>query len=117
LLLAGKLAARTGAKLITETFCARHQRGAGRVPVDRLPYFGEQAAEHLASFKHIVFVGTRPPVSFFAYPEKPSWLSPGRGNLVQVADAKIDVFDALTRLVTGLDAADEEVTLQPKVSL
>ena len=114
LLLAGKIAARTGAKLITETFCARHQRGAGRVPVDRLPYFGEQAAEHLASFKHIVFVGTRPPVSFFAYPEKPSWLSPEGANLVQVADAKIDVLDALTRLVTGLDAADEAVTLQPR---
>ena len=44
---AGRIAAATGARLICETFPTRLQRGAGRIAVERLPYFGEQAAESL----------------------------------------------------------------------
>lgn len=60
---AGRIAAKTGARLICETFPARLQRGAGRVPVERLPYFGEQGEEYLKDFKAIVFCGAEPPVS------------------------------------------------------
>jgi acetolactate synthase-1/2/3 large subunit len=111
---AGRIAAATGARLVTETFCARHQRGAGRVPVERLPYFGEQAAEALQNATQMVVVGSKPPVSFFAYPGKPSWLTPEGANLVALADPTIDALDTLTRLADALDAPAEPAQLQPR---
>ncbi|EHP41439.1 hypothetical protein OR16_19770 [Cupriavidus basilensis OR16] len=39
---AGRIAAKTGARLLCDTFAPRLQRGAERVPVERLPYFAEQ---------------------------------------------------------------------------
>ena len=114
LLQAGRIAAATGARLITETFCARHQRGAGRVSVERLPYFGEQAAEALQNTAQMVVVGSKPPVSFFAYPGKPSWLTPEGANLVELADPTVDALDALTRLADALDAPQAPAQLQPR---
>ena len=68
---AGRIAAATGARLISETFCARMQRGAGRVPVERLPYFGEQAAEFLQDINTLVVVGSKAPVTFLPIPISP----------------------------------------------
>jgi acetolactate synthase I/II/III large subunit len=113
---AGRIAATTNATLICETFTARFQRGAGRVPVERLPYFAEEATEVLKNYKALVFVGTKPPVSFFAYPEKPSWLSPGDAELVRLADPDVDALDALTRLADALNAPEEPVRLQPELT-
>lgn len=110
---AGRIAAATGARLVCETFTARLQRGAGRVPVERLPYFGEMAADFLKDATQIVFVGTKPPVSFFAYPGKPSWLSPEQAELVQLADPRVDALDSLTRLANALAAPAEPAHLQP----
>ena len=93
--LAGKIAAKTGARILCEFFAARLQRGAGRVPVERIPYFGELAQKFLKDFKSIVFVGSEPPVSFFAYPGKKGWLSPDNANLVRLADPRTDAFNAL----------------------
>ncbi len=110
---AGRVAAAAGARLICETFPARLQRGEGRVAVERLPYFGEVAAEHLADFSAIVFCGCEPPVSFFAYPGKPSWLSPENAKLERLATAEQDALDALTRLADSLGAPAEPALRQP----
>ena len=112
LLFAGKIAAATGAKLIGETFSARLQRGAGRVPLERLPYPGEQAADLLKDFKTIVFCGCEPPVSFFAYPGKPGWLSPEGARLVRLASAREDGPAALAALAEALDASAKFPALQ-----
>lgn len=109
---AGRIAAATGARLICETFPARLQRGAGRVAVERLPYFGEQAAEFLKDFKAIVFCGCEPPVSFFAYPGKPSWLSPEGARLVRLASQEEHAEDALRRLADALDAPEKPALVQ-----
>jgi acetolactate synthase-1/2/3 large subunit len=101
---AGRIAEATGARLLCETFATRLQRGAGRVPVERLPYFGEMAAAYLAGLKRLVFVGARPPVAFFAYPEKPGWLSPADAEIVELADARTDAHHALKALADALDA-------------
>ncbi len=101
---AGRVAAATGARLICETFPARLQRGHGRIALERLPYFGEVAAQALSELDAIVFVGAPPPVSFFAYPGKPSWLSPKDAILVELADPRHDALDALTRLADSLGA-------------
>ena len=116
LLQAGRIAAATGARLICETFTARLQRGAGRVAVERLPYFGEMAAELLKDLDRIVFVGARPPVSFFAYPGKPGWLSPAGADLVELAGPREDALGTLRGLADELDAPGSPACLQTKLA-
>lgn len=113
---AGRIAAATGCRLVAETFATRHQRGIGRVAVEKLPYFGEQAEAFLAEFKTIVFCGTEPPVSFFAYPGKPSWLSPEGAQLVRLASLREDAQHALSGLAAALDAPAEPALIQQPVS-
>ncbi len=109
---AGRIQAVTGCRLICETFTARLQRGVGRVQIERLPYFGEMAADYIKDLKGMVFVGAEPPVSFFAYPGKPSWLSPEDADLVRLASARVDALDALTRLADSLNAPEAPQALQ-----
>ncbi len=42
LVAAGRIAGATGARLLCDTFAPRIERGAGRVLIERLPYFAEQ---------------------------------------------------------------------------
>lgn len=101
---AGRIAAATEARILCETFPARLQRGAGRVPVERLPYFGEMAADYLKDFRHLIMVGAKPPVAFFAYPGKPGWLSPEAAEIVTLADPRQDALYALAALADALVA-------------
>lgn len=110
---AGRIAAAIGARLLCETFTARWQRGAGRVAVERLPYFAEQAQVLLQDFKTIVFCGCEPPVSFFAYPGKASWLSPEGARLHRLASLREDALGALNALAIALDAPEEPALVQP----
>ncbi len=112
LIQAGRIAAATGARLVCETFATRHQRGAGRVAVEKLPYFGEQAQAYIAEFRTMVFCGTEPPVSFFAYPGKPSFLSPPEAKLVRLASMREHALDALTGLADALDAPAQPALVQ-----
>ncbi|MER5502759.1 MULTISPECIES: acetolactate synthase large subunit [unclassified Streptomyces] len=73
---ASRIAAATGADVLAEKSPARHERGAGLPRFDRLPYPRDLAARRLAGARHLVLAGTREPVSFFAYPGKPSTLIP-----------------------------------------
>lgn len=102
--LAHRIASATGAKVICEVFPARIQRGRGRFAVERLPYLGEFAAAVLEEFEAMVVVGTKAPVSFFAYPEKPSVLTPEDCQIHSLASAVDDQLDALQRLVELLQA-------------
>lgn len=112
LTLAGKLAAKTGARLVCDTFAPRIERGAGRVRIERLPYFGEMALSFLQGTELLVLVGTKPPVSFFAYPDKPSWLTPEGCQLTTLAHPHEDGLAALEGLVDALNARNalERVT-------
>jgi acetolactate synthase-1/2/3 large subunit len=73
---AARIAAATGSRWYCETFPTRLERGAGTPPVDRIGYFAEAAAAQLEGAKHLVLAGAASPVSFFAYPGKPSDLVP-----------------------------------------
>ena len=73
---ADRVAAATGARVLTETFPTRLERGAGVTPVDRLGYLVDVAVHQLEGARHLVLAGARSPVSFFAYPGKPSDLVP-----------------------------------------
>lgn len=108
--IAGRIRAGAGARLISDTFVARIERGAGIVAVETLPYFGEQAEESLAGVRHMILVGTRPPVTFFAYPDKPSSLVPEGCTVHPLVGPGGDIAGALAALATAIGApADAEV--------
>ena len=101
---AGQIAAATGARLYAPTHTARITRGAGRVPVQRVPYPIDQAAAAFDDVQNIILVGAKPPVAFFAYPDRPSQLyRPGTG-VCELARDDQDVPGALAALCDALDA-------------
>jgi acetolactate synthase-1/2/3 large subunit len=73
---AARIAAATGIRLYCENFPARLERGAGVPAVERIAYFAEAVVGQLDGAKHLVLAGGASPVSFFAYPGKPSDLVP-----------------------------------------
>lgn len=105
---AGRIARATGARLVCEVFPARLQRGAGRVAVERLPYFAEAAMEFLQGTEQIILVGARAPVAFFAYPGKPSWLAPEGCSVDTLATPDQDAQAALEAVAEQLDAQTEQ---------
>ena len=76
LALAGRIAAKSGAQLLAQTFNARVERGASRAPVEREPYFVDLALAVFKEVRHVILVGACAPVAFFGYPGKPSALTP-----------------------------------------
>ncbi len=102
LIAAARIAQRTGTQLLCETFPARLERGAGLPAVDRVAYLAEFAQMQLASAEHLVVVDAAAPVSFFAYPDKASVLSPD-GAVVHEVDRSIDPVALLTAIADRLD--------------
>jgi acetolactate synthase-1/2/3 large subunit len=101
---AGRIAAKTGAKLMAETFNARMERGAGRVSVERIPYPVDQAVGVLAPFRHLILIGSKTPVAFFAYPNKPSLLAHADAQVHALARREDDVVQALAWLADEVGA-------------
>ena len=105
---AGRIAAHTGARILCDTFAPRVQRGAGRIRVERIPYFAEQIIAFLADVEQLILVGAQPPVSFFAYPDKPSWCSPPACRISTLAHAHEDGVTALEALAEALHCPDTD---------
>jgi acetolactate synthase-1/2/3 large subunit len=97
----GALASAHGAKLLCETFPARLERGAARVAPERLAYLGEMAAAQLAGLAHLVLAGARSPVSFFAYPDRPSDLVPDGCRVHTLGGPGEDVVAALREVAAA----------------
>lgn len=108
---AGRIAAATGVRLLCDTFAPRLQRGAGRVAVERLPYFAEQIVESMSTVEHLILVGTKPPVSFFAYPDKPSWCTAPGTRITHLAHAHEDGVAALEAVASAFTARPVRVEL------
>ncbi|HUC09126.1 MAG TPA: acetolactate synthase large subunit [Stellaceae bacterium] len=116
--LAGKIAAKTGARLMAQGSNARTQRGRGRVFLERVPYVVDQATRVLAGLKHIILVGAKMPVAFFAYPNKPSLLSPpdALGHvLARLDEDMIGALEALAEEVGALRTPAPVVNEPPPV--
>ena len=109
----------TGAKALHETFPTRMTRGAGRFEPPRLPYLGEMAMAQLNDVEHLILVGAREPVAFFAYPDKPSRLVPSGCTLHTLAEPWHTLAEPGTEALCALEAlsdliaADAEVTKVP----
>ena len=100
---AGRLAA-AGVRVLTDGFIGRLPRGEGRFAPDRMMYFGEMALNDLAGVDLMVLVETRPPVAFFAYPDKPSVLVPEGCETASLAALGEDGAAALDALADALEA-------------
>jgi acetolactate synthase I/II/III large subunit len=94
---AARVATATGARWFCEVFPARLERGAGVPAVERIAYFAEAVAAQLDGAKHLILAGAASPVSFFAYPGKPSDLVP-EGCHVHVLAEHAGAAEALTAL-------------------
>lgn len=101
---AGRVQAATGARLLCDTFTPHSELGAGRVPVERIPYFAEQIVSFLEGIEQIILVGAKPPVSFFAYPGKASWCAPEACSFSHLAHPHEDGAGALASLAEALGA-------------
>ena len=114
---AGAVAAKTGARLICETFPARLRRGSGLSRLGRLAYLGEMAAAQLAGARHLVLIGAARPVSFFAYPGKPGDPVPEGCTVHSLALAGDDVRGVLTAVAAlvgvSVGGAPVEAAVRP----
>lgn len=90
LIAAERISSAMGARALVETFPARLVRGAGIPPIDRLAYLAEQAEQQLADVTHLILVGARSPVAFFAYPGKASGLVPRGTQIHTLEPADLD---------------------------
>jgi acetolactate synthase-1/2/3 large subunit len=109
---ASRIANATGARLMSQTFNARLQRGAGRAVIEPLPYFAESAIAALDGVRQLILVGAQPPVSFFAYPDTPSWLTPRDCLLHTLAEPGEDAEAALAALADELGANKQPPTCE-----
>jgi acetolactate synthase-1/2/3 large subunit len=101
---AGRISQKTGARIMAPTSNRRIERGTGRYPVTRLPYAVEPALAALQGVKHLILVGAKAPVSFFAYPDKPATLYPADCVVHVLTREDQDQLDALARLADALGA-------------
>ena len=110
---AGKIAGATGCRLLAQGSNARMERGAGRVAVERIPYPIDWALKTLAGLKHLILVGAKAPVAFFAYPEKPSILTPADCEVLTLARIDEDLEGALSALADELGATKHAPAVEP----
>jgi acetolactate synthase-1/2/3 large subunit len=90
--------------VLTETFTACAERGAGRPEFPRLGYFAEMAATQLSGYRHLVLAGATAPVAFFAYPERPGDPVPPDCQVHVLATPTEDVVGALSELADRVAA-------------
>jgi acetolactate synthase-1/2/3 large subunit len=121
-MLAGRIAAASGADLICDTFFARMERGGDLPAPIRLPYFPDQALELTRRYQHVIVVGTRRPVAFFGYPGLPSYLTTEE-QTVMLSGPQDDTLGALAALADEVNAAEDvrpsagEFPVMPKGAL
>jgi acetolactate synthase-1/2/3 large subunit len=108
---ASRIAAATGARVLTETFPVRLQRGIGLPSFERLGYFAEQAEQQLSGAREMILAGARSPVTFFAYPDRSSCLVPEGCALHRLGEPGQDIVEALEHLADRV-APDTDPILQ-----
>jgi acetolactate synthase-1/2/3 large subunit len=90
--------ARTGARVIIARNVACFASGAGRFQPPQVPYFPEGAMPLLADLKNLILVESETPVSFFAYPGLPSYMTPEGCMITTLATRSEDGTAALEAL-------------------
>jgi acetolactate synthase I/II/III large subunit len=112
LLIAGRIAAATGAKLLAPYPFARLQRGAGIPRVDRVQYVLEQGLEQFKDFRQLILVGGQPPVAYFAYPGRNSVFTSPECQIHTLAIPGEDYAGALDALAAALSIRGTELLVE-----
>lgn len=112
LMAAARIAKQAGVKLFAEVFPTRLTRGAGLPPVERLAYLAEMACVQLADIEQLILVDAKAPVSFFAYPGKPSYLVPDSCTVHTLTAPEQDTAASLAKLAAFLGASQTQPQLQ-----
>ena len=115
LALAGQVGAATGCRLGSQFFTARPERGAGRTPLERIPYSVAPAIAFLKEFKHLITVETTEPVAFFSYPDQPSLLKDPAAQVHTLAERDEDSEAALAMLLDELGATNLPGVVQQRI--
>ncbi|MEL7454190.1 MAG: acetolactate synthase large subunit, partial [Pseudomonadota bacterium] len=101
-----------GINILTDTFVPRQARGAGRFMPDRLQYFAEMALAQLDGCDLLLLAGTRAPVAFFAYPDKPGSLVPEGCKTLSLGGSDSDSAAALEMLADAMGAVESAPVAQ-----
>lgn len=109
--LAGKIAARTGCRLMVDTLIPRISKGAGTARIDQLVYPVDPKIAQLTETTSITLVGTDRPVAFFAYPGKPSVPEPPGCSVTELCTPVMDIAATLEALA---DAVGVTTGTQPE---
>ncbi len=112
-LMLSRIGKSSGARVSTDTFPARVARGAGTAAIDRLPYLTELALDFVKDIEHLILIGAKAPVSFFAYPDLPSAIAPPACHKFVLASVNEDIDQVLEALLEKLDAVDVEPDVHP----
>lgn len=117
--IAARIAKKSGAILMSQTFDARFRRGAGVPEVKRLPYFPERAQKRLSRYPQLILVGTRVPTAFFGYPDRSVDLLAEGCRTNTLATPQQDALGALEALAEAIGATKETpevaATLRPEL--
>jgi len=111
--LAGKVSSGTGCRLASQFFTTRIERGAGRVPLERIPYSVAPATKFLQGTKHLVLLETKEPVAFFSYPGLPSLLKEPGTQVHILSEPDEDSTLALEMLIDELGLGNAQAAYQP----
>ena len=114
LVMASKIAAHTGCRIVTGTFPARVEGGPDAPAIERLPYFPEQVLAMLSEVDQLILVGAQVPASFFAYQGTPGRLISKNCTVSRLCTVEEDAIDALSQLSTQLGACDASPILFEK---
>ena len=110
---AGRIAAGTGCRILCDTLAPRVDRGAGLFAAERVPYFAEDMVAFFKDFDQLILVNAKPPIAFFAYPDKPSWCLPEACNVHYLSHEHEDGIGALEILADLLAAPADPAGCAP----
>jgi acetolactate synthase-1/2/3 large subunit len=110
--LAGQIATATNAELLALYNFARIERGAGTLPVTRIPYVPDQAAELLKDFRQLILVGADAPVAYFAHPTRNAVLTPADCEIHALASPSEDYIGALEALASEFPLSGKEMVTE-----
>lgn len=103
---AAAIAERFGGRIAAEQTNRRIERGIGRPPVERMPYVVEQAMAFLEDVTDLILVGSKAPVTFFAYPNLPTSPIPPGCRVTRLAERSDDLPGAIDLLGQALGLED-----------
>lgn len=102
---AAKLKAQ-GIRIMIDTFVPKIARGAGRFIPDRMHYFAEGAMQDLNGCDLMILAGTKTPVAFFAYPNRPSVLVPDGCTVLSLGGYETDSEKILLELARAFEVKE-----------